>query len=55
MPYPHIVYISAAYIVTTLIVGVMIAAILLDRRALERELARLASRNAAEDSEARTK
>ncbi|HVB88576.1 MAG TPA: heme exporter protein CcmD [Beijerinckiaceae bacterium] len=41
MPYPHIVYISAAYVVTALIVAAMIAAILIDHRALRRELSRL--------------
>ena len=53
MPYPHIVYICAAYIVTTVIVGAMIAAIIIDKRTLERDLARLARRAMSEDAEAR--
>ncbi|HUZ67377.1 MAG TPA: heme exporter protein CcmD [Beijerinckiaceae bacterium] len=52
MPYPHIVYICAAYIVTAVIVGTMIAAILLDRRALERELARLTRAAGSDEEEA---
>lgn len=51
MPYPHIVYICAAYVVTTFVVGVMIAAILIDKHRLERELTRL---SALKDSETRS-
>lgn len=53
MPYPHIVYICAAYVVTTVIVAAMIAAIMIDKRALERDLARLALRVTSKDAEAR--